>query len=312
MEFMSGSAVNLTTPEPSTNITASAFPPLELLEMCLMSCHFIFGLPINSYVLWLIVTGTGSGLALEFFILNLSVSGILYSLDSLFGVLARSLKSQFFTSLAVFLQGLGITGHPQFHCLMCVERYLAVVHPVTFLKYKPLRYRVICCAVAWITTFGSCLFCCLSKNHAYWWFILFHLILIFCIQLFCLVAVLKALKQSGPGERKREGEENRMKRRAFYLILITTLTLTVMYLPSTVVGLITVVTNQSVPAFIYISFVCFAFAGFVQPVLYLHRAGKLSCSALQTIWNTVCRWYQHCSSIFTSMCITPPTASVKN
>ncbi len=42
---------------------------------------------------------------------------------------------------------------------MCVECYLAVVHPVTFLKYKPLRYRVICCTVVWIIGLGSCLSC---------------------------------------------------------------------------------------------------------------------------------------------------------
>jgi len=45
-----------------------------------------------------------------------------------------------------------------FQSLMCVERYLAVVHPVTFLKFKPLRYRVICCTAVWIITLGSCIF----------------------------------------------------------------------------------------------------------------------------------------------------------
>ncbi len=50
-------------------------------------------------------------------------------------------KSQ---SINIFLFGFAMTGHPLFQCLICVERYLAVVHPVTFLKFKPLRYRVIC------------------------------------------------------------------------------------------------------------------------------------------------------------------------
>ncbi|XDV31836.1 hypothetical protein PO909_002785 [Leuciscus waleckii] len=68
---------------------------------------------------------------------------------------------------AIFSSGFVITGRPLFQCLICVERYLAVVHPVTFLK---------------------------------------------------------ALKQSGPGERRRE-KENCMKRRAFYIILITTIPL---------------------------------------------------------------------------------------
>ncbi len=84
--------------------------------------------------------------------------------------------------------------------------YLAVVHPVIFLKFKPLRYRVICCTAVWILTLGSC-FCCmftmvLFYNYVCFFFLQFFLFL--SIQLFCFVAVLRALKLSGPGERERE------------------------------------------------------------------------------------------------------------
>jgi hypothetical protein len=39
-----------------------------------------------------------------------------------------------------------------FQTFVCVERYLAVVHPVVYLKFKPLKYRVECCDVdgAWV------------------------------------------------------------------------------------------------------------------------------------------------------------------
>ena len=42
-----------------------------------------------------------------------------------------------------------------------MELYLAVVHPVVYLKSKHLRYRVECCAVVWLMVLGSCLFCML-------------------------------------------------------------------------------------------------------------------------------------------------------
>ncbi len=174
--------------------------------------------PIHSKITWLIITGTGNGVASEFFNLNLSICEIGNSLNAMFGILACFFSS--FKAVTYFLQGLGITGRPLFHCLICVERYLAVVHPVIFLKYKPLRYRVICCTVAWIICLGSCLFCTFIlisfSMVQYVWFISIQFLLFFFTQLFCLVAVLRALKQSGPGERKRE-EENHMKRRAFYL-----------------------------------------------------------------------------------------------
>ncbi|KAG1932888.1 hypothetical protein F2P79_020881, partial [Pimephales promelas] len=132
---MNNYTVNFTTPEESTNSTTDSFWLLKSLQISIVSINLLFGFPTHCYIIWLIITGTGSGVASEFFILNLSVC-------------------------------LSITGRPVFQCLICVERYLAVVQPVTFLK---------------------------------------------------------ALKQTGPGERKREREEeNHMKRRAFQIILITT------------------------------------------------------------------------------------------
>ncbi|XP_042603781.1 C-C chemokine receptor type 8-like [Cyprinus carpio] len=240
---MNNSTVNFTTPEASTNYTTQSTALLKSLDIFLFSIGFLFGLPTHSYIIWLIVTGTASGVASEFFNLNLSVCEIANSLNGLISVLSIHLSS--LLTLSNFLQGIGITGRPLFHCLICVERYLAVVHPVTFLKYKPLRYRVICCTAAWIITLGSCLICLillLNIMVAYPWFFSLQFLLFLSIQLFCLVAVLRALKQSGPGEKKRERkEENQMKRRAFYLILITSGNLVIIYVPLTITGFFIIV-----------------------------------------------------------------------
>ncbi len=210
------------------------------------SLNFLVGLPTHSYVIWLIIKGTG-GVASEFFNLNFSLCEIGNCLKGLFVLLSFWFSS--LKTLSQILQGLSITGRPLFQCLMCVERYLAVVHPVTFLKFRPLRYRVICSTAVWIITCGSCLFCLLILmsfvRNIYTWFFLMQFLLFFSIQLFCLVAVLRALKQSGPGERVRERkEENPMKRRAFYLILITTVSMAVIYVPYTVTGFIAILTEQ--------------------------------------------------------------------
>ncbi|XP_051734816.1 C-C chemokine receptor type 8-like [Ctenopharyngodon idella] len=272
---MNNSTVNLTTPEASYS-----FELADSRKICVFSISFLLGLPTHSYVIWLIITGTGSRVASEFFFFNLSVCEIGNSLNSMFGLLSYLFSS--FTILTHFLQGLGITGRPLFQCLMCFECYLAVVHPVTFLKYKPLRYRVMCCTAAWIITLGSCLFCIftlLSFNiEPYIWFFSTAFLFFLSIQLFCLVTVLRALKQSGPGERKRErGEENHMKRRAFYLILITTINLIIQYMPFTITGFFVILAQKDIFVFWFPAFLCYVLAGFVQPVLYLQRAGKLFC-----------------------------------
>ncbi|XP_042603784.1 C-C chemokine receptor type 8-like [Cyprinus carpio] len=274
---MNNSTVNFTSPGTSTNSTIQSWGLIENLEIFVYSIN-LFTFPTHCYVIWLII-GTGSGVALEFFNLNLSVCEIGICLNSLFFILSR-----WFSCLEVldlFLAGFTFTGRPLFQCLMCVERYLAVLHPVTFLKYKPLRYRVICCTVVWISTLGSCLVCMYnlaSKNsHAHAWFLTVELTLVISIQLFCLVAVLRALKQSGPGEKGRKREvDNPMKRRALFLIVITTVTMFILFFPFVIIGLFIIVTADASPTVWFTGVTCFILAGFVQPLLYLNRTGKLS------------------------------------
>ncbi|XP_067280746.1 C-C chemokine receptor type 8-like [Pseudorasbora parva] len=268
---MNNSTVNVTTPE---SFTTYSFGLLDILEMYTCSFSFLFGLPTHSYVIWLIITG--NGVTSEFFILNLSVCEIGNCVNSLVFLLSFWFAN--LTTLNRFLMGLGITGRPVFHCLMCVERYLAVVHPVTFLKFKPLRYRVICCTATWIITLGSCFLFLSLNSPAQIWFYTLQFLLFLSVQLFCLVAVLRALKQSGPGERGRERkEENHTKRRAFKIILITTVNTVIIYVPYIITGLFTIVTKQNIRALWLICILCFLLAGFVQPVLYLCRAEKLVC-----------------------------------
>ncbi|XP_043072443.1 C-C chemokine receptor type 2-like [Puntigrus tetrazona] len=274
---MNNFTVNFTIPETSTNCTTQCIGLMDCVEIGVYSISFLFGFPTHAYVIWLIVKE--SGVTTEFFNLNLSVCEIINRLNSLVSILSICFAN--LTIIPLVLQGLVFTGCSLFQSLICVERYLAVVHPITFLKFKPLRYRVICSVVCWIITLGSCLCCMLIvlslKIHAYTWFFSQQFLLFFSIQLFCLVAVLRALKQSGPGKRLRErNEENHMKRRAFYIILITTGSMTIMHVPFTITGFLTFLTRQNIHVLWNIGLTFYVLAGFVQPVLYLHRTGKFS------------------------------------
>nr|XP_055035565.1 C-C chemokine receptor type 8-like [Misgurnus anguillicaudatus] len=229
---MNNSTVNIST---SANSTSSSEVSLGILEICVYSINFLLGFPTHFFIIYLIITGRGSGFASDFFHLNLSICEIGSSLYCLFAVLSRFVPG--FVILS-FLFGLLLTGRPLFQCLICVERYLAVVHPVTFLKYKPLRYKVICCTAAWLICCGSCSFCMyifmVRNTKEYRWFVSVQFLVFLSIQLFCGLAVLRALKQSGPGERGREREEeNHMKKKAFHLILITTVNMIIIYVPFT-------------------------------------------------------------------------------
>lgn len=82
-------------------------------------------------------------MASNVFSLNLAVSDILTCLSSLTFILHNHILNYFqedgvLWSVAIFCKGFILTGRPLFQCCICVECYLAVVYPVTFLKYNPL------------------------------------------------------------------------------------------------------------------------------------------------------------------------------
>nr|XP_055035557.1 uracil nucleotide/cysteinyl leukotriene receptor-like [Misgurnus anguillicaudatus] len=278
---MDNSAMNFTTPEVSTNSTSPFIGLISCVDSLIIfisSINVLFGLPTHSYIIWLIYTETKSGIASRLFNLNLSVCEIGNCLNALLQVLSCLFSN--ITRATHFLQGLGTTARPLFQCLICVERYLAVVHPVTFLKFKPLRYKVICCTAAWIVSLISCLCCIfiLVSLYTFTWFFSIQFLIFLFIQLFCCLAVLRALKQSGPGERGREREEeNHMKKKAFYLILITTGNMVILYVPYIISGFIIILTKLDNIWVWFPATVCYVLAGFIHPVLYLHRAGKFSC-----------------------------------
>jgi hypothetical protein len=159
-----------------------------------------------------------------------------------------------------------------------VERYLAVIHPVVFLKYKPLRYRAGCCSVVWLMDLGSCCLCVFEFDLPSFVYTVFaQTIIYFSLMSFCCLSVLWALKRPGPGDGDREGT-NSIKMKAFKIILIILVYAVVSQLPLALMTL----TQSYIPVMDFYSgmAICFSIrviSGFVQPLLYLHRVGKLPC-----------------------------------
>ncbi len=81
--------MNFTTSELSTNSITRSIGLVESVNICVHSFSFLVGLPTHLYVAWLIVRGAGSGVTLEFFILNLSVAEIGFSVNCLTFVLSE-------------------------------------------------------------------------------------------------------------------------------------------------------------------------------------------------------------------------------
>lgn len=162
-----------------------------------------------------------------------------------------------------------------FHSLTCVERYLAVVHPIIYMKLKNsqgVRIRNICVALGLLLSFGSAGFVAMFFPIfpiSFYFSIFFFIIMTVS---FCSLAVFYALICSGM-------KRDQTKWRAFHTIMAITATLVLRFFGQTASMLI-LYSKQG------IEFYCeFFFFGLwlclpscvVLPLLFLLRNGKLTC-----------------------------------
>ncbi|KAL1023721.1 hypothetical protein UPYG_G00045130 [Umbra pygmaea] len=248
------------------------------------SINIVFCLPINVYVLRLIVIGERAMVVSDIFALNLTVSDMLTCVASLMFILNNHINGPEVErgplwNTATFFKSFILAGRPLFQCCICLERYLAVVHPVTFLMYKPLKYRLGCCAVIWLLLLGSCIAYLFAYKCSMDYFNLVLILVLCSVMLFCCLAVLRVLKRPKPGDVEGDWEgTNNIKLRAFRIILAIVVSMVIQYLPQVLLLTTNDVTKiKSYDFGLSISYSFIVITGFVQPLLYLHRAGKLPC-----------------------------------
>ncbi|XP_029905154.1 P2Y purinoceptor 3-like [Myripristis murdjan] len=251
------------------------------LYVVIHTVNLLLGFPSNGFILWLMVTRAGRVNASEFFSLNLTVSELLYGLSNIcafisvfYNVVSVYVASAFFSVFVAM-------GRPLFQTCICVERYIAVVHPMLFLQLKTLKYRVVCCAAVWLLVLGGCIMQVLMLNNlilAQRCYIGAYLLL-FSVKLFCCLSVLRALRKPGPGTGGGDKEgSDKIKMRSFKVLLIITVSTVLTYLPFIITFTLHGYISQEQFSISFGICACFAvMTGFVHPFLYLHRTGKLPC-----------------------------------
>ncbi|KAL3050869.1 hypothetical protein OYC64_001191 [Pagothenia borchgrevinki] len=186
----------------------------------------------------------------------------------------------FLTKVGMIVFSLVSPGQALFHLLTCVERYLAVVHPVIYLRLRRgggVRIRNISIGGVWCicfvsTTLDDILIAFIIIGFGY---LVFSLIVV-C---FCSISVLFVLIRPGPGEGggKREGVDQ-SKQRAFYTIMAIMATLLLRFLSnlvSTSLYMSSVLGDCGEKVMLWSLFWFNAPTSLVLPLLFLQRAGKL-------------------------------------
>lgn len=268
--------MNTTNMIDSLNVTDSTGSTTDVINTVVYSMNFLLGLPINSYILCQIILETG--LTSEFFTFNLALCEIIYCLKSPLLLLKMYAINGTLEPLMEFFEGFLGMGRPLFQTCICVERYLAVIHPVLFLRYKPLRYRLACSAIAWLVVLGCCVISMKLYYFAFNVYMVLYVIL-FLVKLLCSLMILRTLRNAGPGDGKTDRERtNQIKMRAFKIITVIMVSTVVNYISLLLlVPLQNIVPESKFRLTVAICISVSIFTGLTQPFLYLHRAGKLSC-----------------------------------
>lgn len=238
----------------------------------------LLALPSNAYVLFLILSTPHKDLSTEFYMMNLSLSEILHSLANVVVLIGKWAPAV--SILARLSAGVVFTTRPLFQCCILVEVYLGVVRPVTYLRFKGLKYRVASAAVVWLAGVCASIFAFFCRGTpAFPYFYLFQYVTLLSVKLFCCISVMRALVKPGlQGQATSDAAttaRSDIKRRALYTVAIIFTSASLSYSINIVIVLLSFVFTFE-DAFTVLYNMCAIVSipnGVVVPLIYACKAG---------------------------------------
>lgn len=171
-----------------------------------------------------------------------------------------------------------------FHVLTCVERYVAVVHPITYMSLSKdggIIMRNISIGCVWLICAGLvALKIAIFQNFIV---ILFfcNLVLSLVVSSFCSISVLRVLLRLGPAEEgSNAGKVDKMKQRAFVTITAIMAVLLMRFTGNLVCLALasSSLLSHAVGCVVRAMGIWFCLpSSYVLPLLFLHRAEKIVC-----------------------------------
>ncbi|XP_068455595.1 G-protein coupled receptor 4 [Clinocottus analis] len=185
------------------------------------------GAPCNALVVWRIAAGKTDASTSDIFFFNLALLDVYFCLMTPVDMANRLLLDDprlwFLQRFAYGVKDLA----PLFLVCICLDRYVAVVHPLLFTGIRDNRIRVGVSVAVWglVLAYGltKCILGVMSVNEVFGGVILFAL----AVMVFCNAAVVWALRRSVAGKEALHP----VKRRALRTVLVVLAIVVANYLP---------------------------------------------------------------------------------
>ncbi|KAM3590688.1 uncharacterized protein V6R79_014357 [Siganus canaliculatus] len=186
--------------------------------------------------------------------------------------------------LGLYPSAMVYPGQVCFHILTSVERYLAVVHPVTYLQLRQSRgvkIRNFSIACVWLLCLGWIIPIALSRPHVptKWFFCLLTVSIV--VMCFCSIRILCVLVRPRPGDVGGDGDQvDQSKQRAFHTVVSIMAVLSLWFagnLTSLALDTSELLSNDVSCMLLAVSNILSLPSSCILPLLFLHRAGKRLC-----------------------------------
>ncbi|XP_034048905.1 proteinase-activated receptor 3 [Thalassophryne amazonica] len=281
--FLSHSPINYTTEE-TVYKHCKDMPTALIWYLCLQFINMFVGIPANMMVLWLIHKNSRNSSTSDIFILHLAVLDMLFCLIpplELANIVFLTTSSTWY--ILRFFYGIK-DASPLFLSCICLDRYMAVIHPIIFTELKDRQHRAVLAILVWLVTLGYAAGKCVDNIANFDKVFTCMILAAFVFMVFCNISILWLLRQSGPSR----DEMHPVKKRAFKMVLIILTIIVFNYFPP--VALFPFQHYFSPKVFVcyihYIAFGLMDFSSSIQPLLYLSREKPswcLSCCCTKTV-----------------------------
>lgn len=189
----------------------------------------LFVIPIRAFVIFCTLQRLlqGSSMAMshsEHFAFHMSICELLSLTGLMLAVSGAEANFPYLGIAGLYFLYCLTCAHILFDTLTCVERYLAVCHPITFRNLKnvkgvQIRNATIGCAWLWSLLVIALMYT--ANGNVLNNFYMTSTALFLIIVLFCSLSVLFVLIRPGPGKESRSRQQaDQSKLRAFYIILV--------------------------------------------------------------------------------------------